>query len=62
MIKEKEAHSAKELEILRELVRKDKSNISGSLKNLDEGSLTFLRVELNSIFKNCAQKSLRIRY
>ena len=36
----------KELEILRELVTKDKSNISGSLKNLDEGNLTFPRVEL----------------
>ena len=36
----------KELEILRELVMKDKSNIPGSLKNLDEGNLTFPRVEL----------------
>ena len=32
--------------VLRELVRKDKSNISESLKNLDEGRLTFLRVEI----------------
>ena len=36
----------KELEILRELVMKDKSNICGSLKNLDEGNITFPRVEL----------------
>ena len=36
----------KELEILRELVMNDNSNISGSLKNLVEGNLTFPRVEL----------------
>ena len=36
----------KELEILRELVMKDKSDISNSLKNLDEGNLTFPRAEL----------------
>ena len=36
----------KELEILRELVMKDKSDISNGLKNLDEGNLTFPRAEL----------------
>ena len=36
----------KELEILCELVMKDKSDISNSLKNSDEGNLTFPRAEL----------------
>lgn len=36
----------KELEILRELLMKDKSNIPASLKTLDEGNLKFPRTEL----------------
>ena len=36
----------KELEILEDLVMKDKSGLSSSLKNLDEGSQTFPREEL----------------
>lgn len=38
----------KELEILRDLVAKDKSVIPGSLKSLDEGNLIFPRIELLS--------------
>ena len=37
---------SKELEILRDLVAKDKSNIPSSLKSLDEGNLIFPRIEL----------------
>ena len=36
----------RELEILEDLVMKDKSGLSSSLKNLDEGNLTFSREEL----------------
>ena len=36
----------RELEILEDLVMKDKSGLSSSLKNLDEGNLTFPREEL----------------
>ena len=35
-----------ELEILQQLVMKDKSAISACLKNLDEGNLVFPRAEL----------------
>lgn len=42
----------RELEILQELVMLDKSNISESLKNLDEGNLTFPRKELIPFLKS----------
>ncbi|CAH3179621.1 unnamed protein product, partial [Porites lobata] len=44
--KERKPVLEKELEILRELVMKDKSDISNSLKNLDEGNFTFPRAKL----------------
>ena len=47
----------KELQILRELLMKDKSNIPESLKTLDEGNLKFPRTELLSF---CGQRSSRI--
>ena len=37
---------SKELEILRDLVAKDKSDIPSSLKSLDEGNLIFPRIKL----------------
>ena len=46
MLKKRKPVLEKELEILRELVMKDKSDISNSLKNSDEGNLTFPRAEL----------------
>ena len=42
----------KELQILRELVMKDKSNIPESLKTLDEGNLKFPRTELLSFLRS----------
>lgn len=42
----------KELQILRELLMKDKSNIPESLKTLDEGNLKFPRTELLSILRS----------
>ena len=42
----------RELEILQELLMKDKSDISSSLKNLDEGNLTFPRSELIPFFRS----------
>ena len=41
----------KELELLTMLVMKDKSDISQSLKNLDEGNLVFPRMELLPFLK-----------
>ena len=41
----------KELDLLNTLVMKDKSSISVSLKNLDEGNLIFPRIELVPFFK-----------
>ena len=41
----------KELELLNTLVMKDKSSISASLKNLDEGNLIFPRIELLPFLK-----------
>ena len=42
----------KELEILRDLVAKDKSVIPSSLKSLDEGNLIFPRFELLSFLRS----------
>ena len=42
----------KELEILRDLVLKDKSVIPSSLKSLDEGNLIFPRIELLSFLRS----------
>jgi len=42
----------KELEILRDLVVKDKSVIPSSLKSLDEGNLIFPRIELLSFLRS----------
>ena len=42
----------KELQILRELLMKDKSNIPESLKTLDEGNLKFPRTELLSFLRS----------
>ena len=42
----------KELQILRELLMKDKSNVPESLKTLDEGNLKFPRTELLSFLKS----------
>jgi len=42
----------KELEILRDLVAKDKSVIPSSLKSLDEGNLIFPRIELLSFLRS----------
>ena len=40
------------MEILRDLVAKDKSNIPSSLKSLDEGNLIFPRIELLPFLKS----------
>ena len=42
----------KELEILRDLVEKDKSVIPSSLKSLDKGNLIFPRIELLSFLRS----------
>ena len=42
----------KELEILQQLVMKDKSTISSSLKNLDEGNLLFPRAEMITFLRS----------
>jgi len=41
-----------ELEILQQLVMKDKSAISSSLKNLDEGNLMFPRAEMITFLRS----------
>ena len=46
----------KELQILRELLMKDKSNIPESLKTLDEGNLKFPRTELLSFLRSVDNK------
>ena len=49
----------KELELLNTLVMKDKSSISASLKNLDEGNLIFSRIKplpfLKEVDKNACE-------
>ena len=49
----------KELELLNTLVMKDKSSISASLKNLDEGNLIFPRIKplpfLKEVDKNACE-------
>ena len=49
--KERRPVMEKELQVLDKLTMKDKSGISQSLKNLDEGNLTFPRIELLPFLK-----------
>ena len=50
--KQRQPVMEKELEILQELVTKDKSTISSILKNLDEGNLLFSRAEMITFLRS----------